>query len=60
MNAAPIYAARYGLDRLLAADPDGFAAALTQTTQAGASMPRPADKESGPAPIFRLAIRSCP
>ncbi|GEM_PF-6812753 len=47
------YAARHGLTDLRAVDPAGFAAALVQTADAGAAMPRPAEKESGPAPIFR-------
>jgi hypothetical protein len=47
------YAELHGLDRLRAADPDAFAAALKQTATAGALMPRPGDKESGPAPVFR-------
>ena len=47
------YAARHGLTDLQAVDPAGFAAAFVQTAEAGAAMPRPANKESGPAPIFR-------
>jgi hypothetical protein len=47
------YAASHGLGRLQEADPAAFAAALAQAAEAGAAMPRPADKESGPAPVFR-------
>ena len=47
------YAERHHLGRLLGADPGGFAAAMSQTANAGAAMERPDDKESGPAPVFR-------
>ena len=51
------FAERHGLERLLAADPAGFAAAMDQTARAGAATLRPTDKESGPAPVFRPAAR---
>ena len=47
------FAERHGLERLRAADPSGFEAAMIQTEAAGAAMPRPGDKESGPASVFR-------
>ncbi len=52
------FAQRHGLERLLAADPAGFAAALDDTAQAGTAMIRPGDKESGPAPVFRPPARA--
>ncbi|MGI4799302.1 MAG: hypothetical protein ACRYF2_18085 [Janthinobacterium lividum] len=54
------YAARHGLTDLRAVDPAGFAAAFVQTADAGAAMPRPPDKESGPAPIFRPVPQRAP
>lgn len=57
IDFATDYAARHGLTDLRAVDPAGFDAALVQTAEAGAAMPRPADKESGPAPIFRPVPR---
>lgn len=52
-DPAAEFAARHQLGRLLAADPAGFAAALVQVAEAGAAMPRPPAKDTGPAPVYR-------
>jgi hypothetical protein len=48
------FAARHGLEKLMAQDPRRFAAQMALQVHNGATMPRLPDKESAPAPTFRV------
>jgi hypothetical protein len=48
------FAARHGLEKLMAQDPRRFAAQMALQARNGAAMPRLPDKESAPAPTFHV------
>jgi hypothetical protein len=53
-EVAACFAARHGLEKLMAQDPTRFAAQMALQARLGAAMPRLPDKESAPAPSFRV------
>lgn len=55
---AAAFAARHGLGALRDAAPERFAELMTQTAKAGAALPRLAEKDSGPASLFRPGLQS--
>ncbi len=47
------FAARHGLEKLRAQDPSLFATLMVRTAVTGRALPREANKEFPPAPLFR-------